>query len=155
MNVPSQGDMCVEVNKGQFRFSSAQGGCRSAGAELAYPRSEEDNQFLAELICYGENNLWLGVFDELSQLPWAKWTNTVTGNKPYGAMLLAAGDNYGEGADGDFKNGVWFETKSKEARQDVYERANFDKNNAYICMKPLQNWNIRIKRASNSRRLRW
>ena len=67
MNVPSQGDMCVEVNKGKFRFPSALGGCKSAGAQLALPQSEADNQFFADLIGYGEYNLWLGASDANSE----------------------------------------------------------------------------------------
>ena len=59
----SQGRKCLQINKGEYKIESAVNACTNAGAELALPRSEEDNRLFSDLIGYNKYDLWIAAHD--------------------------------------------------------------------------------------------
>ena len=59
----SQGRKCLQVNKGQYKITSAFNACSNANAELALPRNEEDNRLFSDLIGYQKYDLWIAAHD--------------------------------------------------------------------------------------------
>jgi len=142
----SQGRKCLQVNKGQYKITSAFDACSNAGAELALPRNEEDNRLFADLIGYQKYDLWIaahdanaeGTFQNMNdgtRVTWTNWNknepNDYGQGEDYVHIILTDGADYDSG-----RNGLWNDMKSHN-KVDNPDRIAYGDNNAFICVRDL------------------
>lgn len=142
----SQGRKCLQVNKGEFKITTAFDACTGAGAELALPRNEEDNRLFADLIGYQKYDLWVaahdgnheGTFQNMNdgtRVIWTNWNknepNDYGSGEDYVHVILTDGADYDSG-----RNGLWNDMKVHN-HADNPDRIAYGRNNAFICVRDL------------------